>query len=340
MKKSLIVFAVLAIVLTTCVAFTACADPIEATVTTIDYSLVLNDYLKYPDAANVASMDAIERNVADIYADSSLSDAEKVAQMMDRATLNEIDCEYFAYFMDKVGTTNMGSNSGTLIYQRTRKQSDTLKDDMTLKLPVNHTFPGYIASQVTTADIRYTSDGQLKRMSAKKTGDITYNEKTGLIEVANWKKAPKIGESWPKNENAKDSRSYDEARKSAINWSAKDIVSSEGITIVEKTDESTGKNYYELTFSINITAANSDDTTISRLENDNTASSMKYEYCNFVVEIWDCGLAKKYVIEESWNGKIITFSGSAESLTTVIFSYSEADVTNNTATEAIYQSLI
>lgn len=325
MKKTLTIIAVLAIVLTCSIAFAACTDPVVVEgIVPVDYSTVLNDYQKYPDAANVASMEAVERNVSDIYADTSLTDAQKVAEMMDRATLNEIDCEYFAYFMDKVGTTNLGKNSGTLIYQRLRRQSDTLKDDTTIKLPVNHNFDGLAASKVTSADIRYVKDGKYFRMDCK-AEDLTYNTETGLLEGKNWKKQNRS--NWDREESAKDSRSYDEARKTVINWSVEGIVDSEGITIELKTDETTGMKYYELTFSIDIDVANADSTTIDRLENDNGGMGMKFEYCNMKMQIWECGLAKYYEIEESWSGTIaLVYTGSAQSTTKVVFSYSEADM--------------
>ena len=335
MKKSLIVFAVLAIILTSCLAFTACSDPLNVTIVPVDYSAVLNDYLKYPDEANVTSMQAVERNVADIYADASLTDAEKVAQIMDRATYNEMECEYFAYFVDKVGTTNLGNNSGTLLYQRLRRQSDTLKDDTTVKLPVNHNFDAIASSSVTAADIRYVKDGKYFRMDCG-ASDMTYDSKTGLVVGSNWKKQSRG--NWNKTENAADSRSYDEARKIAINWSAEGIVDSENITIQSKVDENTGKVYYELSFSIDVDVANADSTTIDRLENDNGGSGMKFEYCKFKVQIWDCGLAKYYEIDESWSGTIVMYSGSAQSVTKVVFSYSEADM-DDSASLAIRDSI-
>lgn len=335
MKKSLIVFAVLAIILTSCLAFTACSDPLNVTIVPVDYSAVLNDYLEYPDEANVTSMQAVDRNVADIYADASLSDAEKVAQIMDRATYNEIECEYFAYFVDKVGTTNLGDNSGTLLYQRLRRQSDTLKDDTTVKLPVNHNFDAIASSSVTAADIRYVKDGKYFRMDCG-ASDMTYDSKTGLVVGSNWKKQSRG--NWNKTENAADSRSYDEARKIAINWSAEGIVDSENITIQSKVDENTGKVYYELSFSIDVDVANADSTTIDRLENDNAGGNMKFEYCKFKVQIWDCGLAKYYEIDESWSGTIVMYSGSAQSVTKVVFSYSEADM-DDSASLAIRDSI-
>ena len=335
MKKSLIVFAVLAIILTSCLAFTACSDPLNITIVPVDYSAVLIDYLKYPDEANVTSMQAVERNVADIYADASLTDAEKVAQIMDRATYNEMECEYFAYFVDKVGTTNLGNNSGTLLYQRLRRQSDTLKDDTTIKLPVNHNFDAIASSSVTAADIRYVKDGKYFRMDCG-ASDMNYDSKTGLVVGSNWKKQSRG--NWNKTENAADSRSYDEARKIAINWSAEGIVDSENITIQSKVDENTGKVYYELSFSIDVDVANADSTTIGRLENDNGGSGMKFEYCKFKVQIWDCGLAKYYEIDESWSGTIVMYSGSAKSVTKVVFSYSEADM-DDSASLAIRDSI-
>ena len=335
MKKSLIVFAVLAIILTSCLAFTACTDPLNVTIVPVDYSAVLNDYLEYPDEANVTSMQAVDRNVADIYADASLTDAEKVAQIMDRATYNEMECEYFTYFMDKVGTTNLGDNSGTLLYQRLRRQSDTLKDDTTIKLPVNHNFDAMASSFVTAADIRYVKDGKYFRMDCG-ASDMSYDSKTGLVVGSNWKKQSRG--NWNKTENAADSRSYDEARKIAINWSAEGIVDSENITIQSKVDENTGKVYYELSFSIDVDVANADSTTIDRLENDNGGSGMKFEYCKFKVQIWDCGLAKYYEIDESWSGTIVMYSGSAQSVTKVVFSYSEADM-DDSASLAIRDSI-
>ena len=339
MKKSLIVFAVLAIILTSCLAFTACSDPLNVTIVPVDYSAVLNDYLKYPDEANVTSMQAVDRNVADIYADASLTDAEKVAQIMDRATYNEMECEYFTYFMDKVGTTNLGDNSGTLLYQRLRRQSDTLKDDTTIKLPVNHNFDAMASSFVTAADIRYVKDGKYFRMDCG-ASDMSYDSKTGLVVGSNWKKQSRG--NWNKTENAADSRSYEEARKTVINWSVDGIVDSEGIVIEKKVDEATGKEYFSLTFQIDVAVANADTngktSTIGRLENDNGGSGMKFEYCKFNVQIWDCGLAKYYEIEESWSGTIAIYSGSAQSVTKVVFSYSEADM-DDSASLAIRDSI-
>lgn len=336
MKKFIIVTLILALAVTACLCFTACNKVYnKAKIVDIDYSKVLVDYLKYPNADNDASMQEIQRNVKDIYEDTTLTDAQKVAQMMARATKNEIDCAYFAYFRDQKGETKMGSNKGQLIYQRLRRQSDTLKDDTTIKMPVNATFGSIERKATTSADIRFTNNGKYNRMNNK--SPIVYNESTGLLEVATWKK--QSSDNWNKPEDAKGSRSDEEARKTCVNWNVENVVDSKDITIELRTDDN-GNKYFYLKFSINVDAANADKTTIANLENDNGGSGMKYNYSHFEMEIWENGLAKKYIIDGSWSGKIAKiYSGSAQSKSTIIFSYSEADL-DYSKTDAIYKGIL
>ncbi len=346
MKKVLSVIALTLIVAVLCVSFTACANSQNGDIVeNIDYSLVLKDYLQAPDAVNVASIETKRSGAKDDvdpvdvkaifeeYENGYLSITEAIAQMVDGATKNEIVCDHFAFFTNKIGSTKLGNNEGSLIYQRLRRQNDEVKDDTTIKLPINHNFNGTASSTVTDATIRYVANGKYNRIGSKNS-DIKYNFKTGILEVNKWKK----GSKWNQNEDATWSRSYDEARKSVINWEADGIVSEKDATIVYKTDDN-GNGYYELTFSIDISVANSDGTTIKALENDNGGSGMKFEYCNFVVQIWECGLAKRYDIEESWSGRIVMYSGSAQNKQTTVFSYSQADM-DYSATDAIYKSLV
>ena len=67
MKKFIIVTLILALAVTACLCFTACNKVYnKAKIVDIDYSKVLVDYLKYPNADNDASMQEIQRNVKDI----------------------------------------------------------------------------------------------------------------------------------------------------------------------------------------------------------------------------------------------------------------------------------
>ena len=335
MKKFLATALVLVLALTVCFSFAACdkLKNVYAIAEQIDYLNVFTDYLEYPDAANEASMAAVERNVSDIYNDSSLTDAQKAAQMMDKITHNEMATDHVSFFIDRSGETKMNKNHGQLIYQRLRRQSNTVKDDTTLKLPVNHNFDLIAQNTLTDATIRYVTGGKLYKISGSEMG---YDESTGLITVGKWKR----GNKWNHKEDIDRTPSdpkwyqeqYEDIRKSCINWNVENIVDGSTVSISLKTDFK-GNEYYELKFSVNIAAANADKTTIDRLENDNGGSGMKYEYCDFVVEIWKNGLAKKYSISESWSGKIVAYSGSAQCKSTIIYSYSENDMKDTKTAE-------
>lgn len=337
MKKILSVTLILALALALCLSIAACdkGPVVDTKIVGVDYSKILQDYEQYPNAANDAKMSEVERNVSDILADSSLTDAQKVAQAMDRATQNEIECAYFAFFRNQSGETKIKKKSGQLIYQRLRKQSDDVKDDTTIKLPVNHNFGSTEKNFVTSADIRYVNNGKYNRIT--KNSPITYNETTGLLEVEKWKKH----EKWNEDEEAIWSRSYDEARKTCVNWSKENIIDDKNVSIETKTDGN-GNTYYELTFSVNVAVANADKITIDRLTEDNSGKNMRFDYCNVIAQIWQNGLAKKYIIDEKWTGEIgafvIWYNGSAQSKSEIIFSYSERDL-DFSATDAIYQNL-
>ena len=327
-----------------CACFAACSPDVQnVEIVDVDYSTILYDYLEYPDEVNVASMQTKRSgakedpvNVKAIYESTTLTDSEKIAQMVYGALTNEIACDHFAYFRNQVGTTTIKSNSGTLVYQRLRRQSDDVKDDTTIKLPVNHNFGGTETNFVTSAFIRYVANGRYNKMT--NDTDIKYDEKTGLLTVEKWKKS---SDAWNKVEDAAGSRSYDEARKSVINWQAKGIVSADGAKIERKTDDKNNV-YYELTFSIDVEVANADEQTIKALENDNSGKNMSFEKCSMTVEIWECGLTKRYLIDETWKGEIgalvIWYEGSASSKSEIIFSYSEKDM-NYSATDDIFQSI-
>lgn len=351
MKKVFSVIALTLIIAVLCASFAGCAGSQNGEIVKdVDYSLVLKDYLEAPDEANVASIvtkregskDKVYpvnvKAIYESYADGDLSVTEAIAKMVDGATTNEIVCDHFAYFTNKVGSTKLGNKEGSLVYQRLRKQTDDVKDDTTIKLPLNHNFDAVASTFVTSADIRYiSSEGKYYRMNNK--GKIKYDFKTGILEVAKWKKQSL--QNWNDSQLAIWSRSYDEARKSVINWKIEDIVSKDGAKIELKKDDK-GNAYYELTFSIDIEVANNDtdgeNSTIKVLENDNSGSNMKFEYCNFVVQIWESGLAKRYDIDESWSGKIQMYSGSAQNKQTTVFSYSERDV-DFSKTQAIKKSI-
>ncbi len=282
------------------------------------YTYVLEDGLAAPDAEVAQS--ALYQ-IENIYIDSSLSVEQKIARIMKYAAYNETKAYRFAYFNSTVGTTSLAGNSGTLIYQRTRRQNLEAKYDTTLKLPVNHNFNVIAKNFVTDSTIRLVIDGRYYRMTGK---EATYSD-TGILSADNWKK---YAGKFNIEESIAESQNYEDAQKSAINYDCDGILlAGASITLVE----SEAGNYYKMTFALNVEVANADSETVAKLERDNGGSNMRYNYLTAVVEVWTSGFMRSYSSDESWEGKIgsapISFQGSAQSKTYIVYSYSERDNT-------------
>lgn len=161
---------------------------------------------------------------------------------------------------------------------------------------------------------------------------IKYDKKSGLLSVdnADWKKHSQFGSSGTISPGI---HNLDDAKKTCANWNCDGIVVADSAKIEKKTTDN-GDVYYELTFEIDKDVANADETTISRLEQDNSGVNMSVNYINATVQVWECGLLKYYTTDESWNGKIgkglnetigLWYEGSAQSVSNVFYSYSERD---------------
>ena len=285
---------------------------------------VLQDYTVAPEESVAAS---VHTAILPIINDDTLSDAEKIQQIMNAAEYNEAFVNRYTYFNYTKGTTTIKDKSGTLIYQRLRKQNSNAKDDMTLKLPVNHNFGYTEVMFVRNAALRYNPAGNTYYRMEADGEDIQYDEESGLLSVDNsaWKKHSQFGSTGtisPGEHNLED------AKKTCANWNCEGIVISDTAKI-EKKKTDNGDVYYELTFEIDVDIANADKTTIDRLEQDNSGKNMSINYIKAKVQIWECGLLKYYTTDESWNGKIgaaiIWYEGSAQSVSNVFYSYSERD---------------
>lgn len=285
---------------------------------------VLQDYKVAPEASVAES---VHTAILPIINDDTLSTAEKIQQIMNAAEYNESFVNRYTYFNYTKGTTTIKDKSGTLIYQRLRKQNSNSKDDMTLKLPVNHNFGSAEVMFVRSAALRYNPPGNTYYRMQADGECIKYDEKTGLLSVdnADWKKHSQFGSSGtisPGEHNLED------AKKTCANWNCEGIVVADSAKIEKKTTDN-GDVYYELTFEIDKDVANADETTISRLEQDNSGKNMSVNYIKAKVQVWECGLLKYYTTDESWNGKIgaaiIWYEGSAQSVSNVFYSYSERD---------------
>lgn len=285
---------------------------------------VLQDYEVAPEASVAES---VHTAILPIINDDTLSTAEKIQQIMNAAEYNESFVNRYTYFNYTKGTTTIKDKSGTLIYQRLRKQNSNSKDDMTLKLPVNHNFGSAEVMFVRSAALRYNPPGNTYYRMQADGECIKYDGETGLLSVdnADWKKHSQFGSSGtisPGEHNLED------AKKTCANWNCEGIVVADSAKIEKKTTDN-GDVYYELTFEIDKDVANADSTTIARLEQDNSGKNMSVNYIKAKVQVWECGLLKYYTTDESWNGKIgaaiIWYEGSAQSVSNVFYSYSERD---------------
>lgn len=338
MKKIISTLSVILIIAVLSCTFISCKgnDATGNTDGDFDFTLVMKDYEKAPNADN---SNLTSSKVKDAFNDSSLAVNNKASKMIYEAMVNETNIDHFTYFNYKVGTTTLGDKSGTLLYQRLRKQSTTLKDDRTLKYPINHNFGALEQAFVTSAIIRYINPDESKyyRIEAKNSS-MTYDETTKLVSVPNdaWKK----GSSWGDPQTGKSSMSLEEARKMAIDFTTQDILDASKTKITEETAKD-GSKFFKITTEVDVTVANdsSKGESIKWLENDNGGSNMSYDYCKFTCEIWECGLIKSYSIEEKWQGKIKIYEGAAESKSVIKYSYSLQDL-DHSNTESIYQSII
>lgn len=317
-KKLLAAMCLTVIVATTCALFVSCVDPKEVNMFE-GIPNELEDSEVAPDSVVAATAHV---SVTDIVEDASMTTGQKIAAIMSATEQNEITAERFNYFQYKVGSTDLGSNHGTLIYQRLRKQNQECKDDTTFKLAVNHNFDAVAINFVQDAMIRLGYDNKIYRIEGD-VANLDYDEDSGLVYMTDntgWSKGKNFGDY----ESVSSSQNLDETKKTCANWSCENIVSEENASIERKTTDS-GNAYYELTFSVDLTVANADPDTISRLENDNGASGMSLGKLEVRAEVWECGLMKFYETSETWTGRIVLYSGSADTHSYTWYSYTERD---------------
>lgn len=271
-------------------------------------------------------------SIVDIVNDASLTTAQKIQKIMSATEQNEITAERFNYFQYKTGSTEIDGKSGTLIYQRHRKQNQKDKDDTTLKRAINANFGATELNFVQSSMIRLVYNDAIYRIQGA-VADVNYDSTTGLLVVADdatWSK----GDNFGGYELVEWSQNLDETKKTCANWECEGIVSEEGATINRVEQDGTGDVYYELKFTVDTAVANADSATIDRLENDNSGKDMSVGKLEVTAQVWECGLMKFYQTDETWSGEIgkrligdsgIWYKGSADSQSYTWYSYTERD---------------
>lgn len=338
MKKSAPFIAVILVIGLAATLFAGCADKIEGDLPD-DIPNLLQDTEVCPD--DVLDTSSLVSAKA-IYENTALTDVEKAMQMMSATEQNEMSSSLarFNYFQYKIGTTSIEDKSGTLIYQRLRKQNQQDKDDTTLKLPINHNFGVLESSFVTSAMIRLLVNNKIYRISGK-SSDITYDETTGLLSM-------KDNDSWSKGKNFGDeefvasSQNLEETKKTAAFWDTDGIINADTLKIEVK-ETSDGDVYYSLSFEVDVDVANADSRTTEKLNSDNGGTDMKINKLIVKAQIWECGLMRYYETEENWSGNIgnslIHYTGAADSKSYTFYSYTERDNDMSTS-KAILNTLL
>lgn len=333
MKKILPVIAVMLVIGLFATCFAGCVDSYEGPISEGLPSNILKDTNTAPSNEVKAT---VTMSIDSIINDASLADNEKVRLIMDAIEENETKVLRYTYFKYTKGRTTLSeANDFMMIYQRLKKQDRDIKDDIILKFPINlgtsNTFFSIYASTAAGSKGIY-ADGKLWRLKVDMSDLVYDGSGTGLLSVKEgaWKKGSDFGD---KDETSAQTQNREESKKTALNFSCENIISTEGISIVHK-----DAGYYEITFKANLDVANNDSATIERLEQDNSASSMSYNKLEVKVQVWDCGLIKSMYYDESWNGKIVGQTGVADASTYIEYSYSAADC-DHSETQAIINSL-
>ncbi len=333
MKKIVPVIAIVLVIGLFTACFAGCVDSYEGPISEGLPSGVLSGVNTTPSEEIQQS---VTENIVDIINDSSLADNEKVRLVMDAVEENETKVLRYSYFKYTKGQTTLSeANDFMMIYQRLKKQDREIKDDIILKFPINlgtsDLFFNVYASTAAGSKGIY-ADGKLWRLKVDMEDLIYDGEDTGLLSVKEgaWEKGSDFGD---KDEESVWTQNREETKKTALNYSCKNIIDTEGVSITHNE-----KGYYEITFKANLEVANNDSTTIDRLKQDNGATNMSFNKLEVKIQIWDCGLVKEMYYEESWNGKIVGQSGVADASTYIEYSYTLEDC-DHSSTQAILNSL-
>ena len=267
------------------------------------------------------------------------------AQMIFASYVNISTAHQYSFFKYQIGTTNLGDNTGTLLYQRMRRQNKEIKDDTTLKLPINHNFNSIAVTGVTgegKTAIRYIKDHAIYRIVSK---TIDYDSKTGLLSCDSWKKGSNYGDE----EEVSVSANITEARANYLSLvkgmvyngatENMDINSPKAVFKKSPTKIQDKGDYYEIYVETDSTVASKDSDTLKFFKEDNGATNATITKCNITIQIWKCGLIKEMYIDEEWSGKIAGFSGVANSVSKVVYSYTDDDCNDDSKTEAIWKAL-
>lgn len=297
--------------------------------------------------------------VNDVLNSTSLDDATKAAYLWALASYNWGQTSQYAMFQNKVGDTVLNGDKGTMAYQQYHKEKRADGDykgekyHYTIKHIYNSSFSGLVGSiiegSLESARLRFVANtGELSGLyrfelngDGKEVTTFTGTQLLGEdLLTTQWKKGKDFGGNGEEIHKsgivAENGKSLDEviaAIKNDIQTCEVDDrliqgninTLADGVVSGAKIEKATDGDYYKITMMFNLEKLNADERSIEFLKSDNSASEIVWERISISFELWSCGLFKSYTVDEAWNGRVMSFSGMAQAVNNVYFSYSDAD---------------
>lgn len=361
MKKIVRVFSVIiAPILFVCALFAGCKGREVENV--VDFNGIMRDinvkpeeapaYEQYSKQAIADYEEVAKRHTVDGVVDTESKEVVKAAsaaaaKLYAYACYNERTLSKYVYFSHQKGDTDLGgSGSATAIrqeyYLRVNESDKTCgyRYHYTLKKVSEST--GLVAgfkSFFESARLRVTDKTDL--LYRFEGDDITIGDEHPTLGCemlnCNWK----TGKDWGKPEVVMKKSEFIPPEnieqdivsnageenitiRGNINILAENIV--KNATIV-KEDE----GGYFIIMTVDTAVANRDDASLKMLRKANGSDNCEWvddgddSGLMIVFRLWDNGLFRFYNVKERWSGKIQTFNGTADSLTTYYYSYSDRD---------------
>ena len=316
-------------------------------------------YEQYTNEALADYFAVANNHIVDNEIDTDNADVQAAAisaatKLFAYACYNERTLDQYTFFSSQLGTTDLGSTGSAIAlrqeqYIRINEQegvTDGYRYHSTLKKVVES--EGSISkmkSLFESARIRITTETDILYRLEGKSPIIGGRNETLGVDVLDcaWEK----GKDWGKEndiamvkgefiepENIKDdivnyANDDNHTIRANINILADNIV--KNAMIIEDINGQNEREGYIVNMIIDTAVANQDEASLAMLRKANGSSNCQWvddgNKSGLVISfrIWDNGLFRTYSVDETWKGKISGFSGSADSLTTYYYSYSDRD---------------
>ncbi|NCA66986.1 MAG: hypothetical protein EOM87_02865 [Clostridia bacterium] len=231
------------------------------------------------------------------------NDIDKAILLFTYASYNQVDAPYFYFYAVGEGDTIVGS----MLSQSVRVQvgynyfHQVISKVVEVKSAAINPFLSIVERakrRVNYNSLQYRYDGK----------NLTYDEANDTL-LAAWKD--------PGSGNAYTPEKGDYNTLSNVDFSDRNAISSATITTVN----ANGRAFYKVNMVTNVAVVNASEYSMEKLRSDTSADPVSYREYSIEFEVWDSGYFRSINYLESWEGKIVIFSGSSESTNYYLYSY-------------------